>query len=73
MRLDRFTVKAQQSVQKAFETAQRLEHQAVEPEHLLRGLLSENESVMRFLFQKMGVNAMRSWRACRACRAASSP
>jgi len=66
MRLDRFTVKAQQSVQKAFETAQRLEHQAVEPEHLLRGLLSENESVMRFLFQKMGVNEQRLIGACDA-------
>jgi ATP-dependent Clp protease ATP-binding subunit ClpB len=58
MNLNNFTIKSQESVQHGFEIATGSGHQAVETGHLLKGLLSSGESVMNFLFGKMGVNAL---------------
>jgi len=56
MNLNNFTLKAQESVQKAFNIASSKGHQAVECAHILKGIMSEAESITNFLFGKMGVN-----------------
>jgi ATP-dependent Clp protease ATP-binding subunit ClpB len=56
MNLNNFTLKAQSAVQKAFNIAAAKGQQAVECAHLLKGIISEAESVTDFLFGKMGVN-----------------
>jgi ATP-dependent Clp protease ATP-binding subunit ClpB len=56
MNFDNFTLKAQESVQKAFNIASSKGQQAIECAHLLKGIMSEAESVTDFLLGKMGVN-----------------
>ena len=58
MNLNNFTLKAQESVQKAFDIAQAKGQQAVECAHILMGLMSEAESMTDFIFGKMGVNTV---------------
>jgi len=58
MNLDNFTIKAQESVEKAFSIAASNGQQAVECAHLMQGIISESESVVNFLFGKMGVDIM---------------
>ena len=41
MNLNKFTIKAQEAVQEAVNRVQRQGQQAVEPEHLLKALMSE--------------------------------
>ncbi len=55
MRLDKLTVKSQEALEAAQNHARQLEHQAIEPEHLLLALLQEADGVVRPLVQKMGV------------------
>jgi len=57
MTLDKFTIKAQETVQEAVNTAQRNGQQTIEPIHLLAGLLEKAKDVTTFIFQKLGVNA----------------
>src|SRR5664280_260690 len=56
MNLNNFTLKAQESVQKAFDIAGAKGQQSVECAHILMGVMSEAESVTDFIFGKMGVN-----------------
>jgi ATP-dependent Clp protease ATP-binding subunit ClpB len=56
MNLNNFTLKAQEAVQQAFNIAAAKGQQAVECAHLLKGVMSEAESITGFLFGKMGVN-----------------
>ena len=56
MNLNNFTLKAQESVQQAFNIASAKGQQAVECAHILKGIMSEAESITSFLFGKMGVN-----------------
>jgi ATP-dependent Clp protease ATP-binding subunit ClpB len=56
MNLNNFTLKAQESVQKAFSIASSNGQQAVECAHILKGIMSEAESITNFLFGKMGVS-----------------
>jgi len=56
MNLNNLTLKAQSSVQQAFNIAAAKGQQAVECAHLLKGIMTEAESVTDFLFGKMGVN-----------------
>lgn len=56
MNFDNFTIKSQEVVQQAVQTAQQNGNQAIEPEHLLKALLDKGESVVKFVFQKLGVN-----------------
>ena len=58
MNLNNFTLKAQESVQKAFNIASAKGQQAVECAHILKGVMSEAESITNFLFGKMGVNIL---------------
>ena len=55
MNLNNFTLKAQESVQQAFNIAASLGQQAVECAHLLKGIIIEAESITEFLFGKMSV------------------
>ncbi len=57
MNFNNFTLKAQESVQQAFNIASSKSHQAVECGHLLKGILTEAESVTEFLFGKAGIDA----------------
>ena len=54
MTLDKFTIKAQEAVQEAVNTAQRNGQQTIEPVHLLAGVLNKAKDVTAFLFQKLG-------------------
>ncbi len=58
MTFDKFTIKAQEVVQEAVNTARQGRQQAVEPMHLLQGVLQKGRDVSNFIFQKLGVNAM---------------
>jgi ATP-dependent Clp protease ATP-binding subunit ClpB len=55
MRFDKFTLKAQESVQAAQEIADRHSHQQVEPDHLLVALLNQREGIVRPVLQKLEV------------------
>jgi ATP-dependent Clp protease ATP-binding subunit ClpB len=57
MTLEKFTIKAQEAVQEAVNAAQRGGQQAIEPVHLLHGVLTKGKDVTTFLFQKLGINA----------------
>ena len=54
MNLNNFTLKAQESVQQAFNIASAKGQQAVECAHLLKGVMSEAESITRFSFRENG-------------------
>jgi ATP-dependent Clp protease ATP-binding subunit ClpB len=56
MNFNNFTIKAQEIIQKSIALAQQKNQQAIEPAHIMKSVLTEAESVTRFLFQKMGVN-----------------
>ncbi len=57
MTLDKFTIKAQEAVQQAVNTAQLSGQQAIEPVHILKGVMEKAGDVCNFIFQKLGVNA----------------
>src|SRR5256712_3726948 len=54
MRLDKFTVKAQEALQAAQSMADQQDHQAIEPEHLLVALLEQREGVVGPVLAKLG-------------------
>ena len=56
MNMDKYTIKAQEAVQEALKRVQRQGQQAIEPEHLLSGVMQVAEEVTRFIFQKLGMN-----------------
>ena len=57
MTFDKFTIKAQEAVQAAVNTAQQSGQQSIEPVHLLKGVLEKGRDIANFVFQKLGVNA----------------
>ena len=57
MTFDKFTIKAQEAIQEAVNLVQARGQQAIEPEHLLAGILKVGENVTNFLFQKLGANS----------------
>lgn len=56
MNLNKFTIKAQEAIQAAFEKAANMNQQAVEPEHILSALLSDSEGITMSILKKIGVN-----------------
>jgi len=56
MNLNNFTIKSQEAIQKAFEIAQGFNHQAIEPAHILKGVLEQTENITGYLLRKLGVN-----------------
>ena len=57
MTLENFTIKAQEAVQEAVNTAQRASQQVIEPVHILKGVMEKAPDVVSFIFQKLGVNS----------------
>lgn len=57
MNFENFTIKAQESVQKAVEIASGKGHQAIECGHLLKGILTEAESIVSYILSKTGGNS----------------
>lgn len=55
MRLDKFTIKAQEALQAANKRAENLESAQLEPEHLLVALLSQEDGLVAPLLKKLGV------------------
>lgn len=56
MNLNNLTIKSQEAIQQAVTIAQGYGHQAVEPVHLLKGILSQAENISAYLLKKLGVN-----------------
>jgi len=56
MNLNNFTIKSQEAVNKAVEIASSKNQQSIEPAHILKGLFTEAEDVISFLFKKLNVN-----------------
>ena len=56
MNFNNFTIKAQEAVQEAVNLVQRRGQQAIEPVHLLQGVMKVGENVTNFIFQKLGMN-----------------
>ncbi|MCD6205982.1 MAG: ATP-dependent chaperone ClpB [Candidatus Marinimicrobia bacterium] len=53
MSFDRFTIKAQEVVKNAFDSAQRHSHQQIEPEHMLQAILSTPDNVGLIVLKKI--------------------
>ena len=56
MNFNNFTIKSQEAVQQAVNVTQARGQQAIEPVHLLAGVLKVGENVTNFIFQKLGMN-----------------
>ena len=56
MNFNKFTIKSQEAVQKAIEITRCSGSQAIEPVHLLKGVMTEGDSLVKFVFQKVGAN-----------------
>ena len=57
MNFNNFTIKSQEAVQQAVNITQARGQQAIEPVHLLAGVLKVGENVTNFIFQKLGMTA----------------
>jgi ATP-dependent Clp protease ATP-binding subunit ClpB len=55
MRLDRLTLKAQEAIQAAEQTAERRQHQQIEVEHLALALIQQTDGLIPTLLKKLGV------------------
>lgn len=56
MNFNNFTIKSQEAVQKSVEFTREASNQAIEPIHLLKAVVSVGDSLVNFIFQKIGAN-----------------
>ena len=56
MNLNNFTIKAQEAVQQSVQLVSQRNQQVIEAPHLLKAVIVTGESMVNFLFQKLGVN-----------------
>ena len=56
MNFNNFTIKSQEAIQKSVEITRKSGSQAIEPVHLLKGVMTEGDSLVKFIFQKIGAN-----------------
>ncbi len=56
MRLDKFTIKAQEALQAAHDLAEQRHHQEMTPEHLLLALLQQEQGVTGAILRKLGID-----------------
>ena len=56
MNFNNFTIKSQEVVQKAIELTRQNGQQQIEPVHILKALIQESETIVNFVFQKLGAN-----------------
>ncbi len=57
MNFNNFTIKSQEAIQKAVEVTRSAGAQAIEPVALLKAVIEEGDSLVKFIFQKIGANA----------------
>ena len=56
MNFNNFTIKSQEIVQKAIDLTKSAGQQQIEPVHLLKAIIQESETIVNFIFQKLGAN-----------------
>lgn len=56
MNFNNFTIKSQEAIQKAQEIALGMQHQQIEPAHILKGMLFVDENVVHYLLSKVNAN-----------------
>ena len=56
MNFNNFTIKSQEAVQEAVNLVQSRGQQAIEPVHIMQGVMKVGENVTNFIFQKLGMN-----------------
>ena len=56
MNLNNFTIKSQEAVQQAVQLVSKNNQQSIEAAHLLKAVIMTGESVVQFLFQKLGIS-----------------
>ena len=56
MNFNNFTIKSQEAVQKAVEITRSAGQQSIEPVHILKAVIEEGDSLVKFIFQKLGAN-----------------
>ncbi len=56
MNFNNFTIKSQEAVQEAINITRNQGQQAIEPVHLLQGVMKVGENITNFIFQKLGMN-----------------
>lgn len=56
MNFEKYTIKSQEAIQKSAEIAIGGHHQAIEPGHLLKAILTTDENVIGYLIKKLNVN-----------------
>lgn len=56
MNFNNFTIKSQEAVQKAVEYTRDASNQAIEPVHILKAVAHVGDSLVNFIFQKIGAN-----------------
>lgn len=56
MNFNNFTIKSQEAIQKAVEICRSGGTQSIEPLHLLKAVIEEGDSLVKFIFSKIGVN-----------------
>jgi ATP-dependent Clp protease ATP-binding subunit ClpB len=56
MNYNNFTIKSQEAIQKAVDITRNAGQQSIEPVHLLKGVVDGGESLVKFIFQKIGAN-----------------
>ena len=57
MNFNNFTIKSQEAIQSAVDLVQRKGQQQIEPPHIFMGIVSSGENVVKYIFQKLNVNA----------------
>ena len=56
MNFNNFTIKSQEVIQKAIDLTRQSGQQLIEPVHILKALIGESETIVNFVFQKLGAN-----------------
>ena len=56
MNFNNFTIKSQEALQQSLELCRNAGNQAIEPAHLLKSVMIKGDSLVKFLFQKLGIN-----------------
>ena len=57
MNFNTYTIKAQETVQRAVQLTRAAGNQALEPVHLLKAILTEGDAVIKFLLEKLDINS----------------
>ncbi|WP_329903433.1 ATP-dependent chaperone ClpB [Porphyromonas pogonae] len=59
MNINSYTIKSQEALQHAVELTRREGHQAIEAQHMLKSIIDTDESLVEFLFSKLGIQKQR--------------